>query len=105
MLYVPFGDNRKVQGRDVWEQNRERLLLVKVSYVPIEEKKAENLRKPEGHRDLEGKLYKGSEERKEGRREGDRENKLKEVRENFERQTQAGERESLWGEWEERKKG
>ena len=40
------GQNRKVRGREVWGQNRERQLLVKVSCVPVEEEeRAESLRK------------------------------------------------------------
>ena len=55
-MCVPFGENRKVQGREVWGQNRERRLLVKVSCVPVEEEeRAESLRKlGEGEGEGEG---------------------------------------------------
>lgn len=45
---MPFGVSKKAQGREVWGQNRERLLPVKVSYVPFEEEeRAESSREPE----------------------------------------------------------
>lgn len=40
---MPIGDNRKVQAREMWGQNRDSLLLAKVSCVPIEEERAESL--------------------------------------------------------------
>lgn len=41
-------ESKKVQGREVWGQNRERLLPTKVSSVPFEEdERAESLREPE----------------------------------------------------------